>query len=335
MGSLVFGKDRTQLPSHAIRSKGAYDAIPEPLNTDIILSSFDRLLEAIFSKQVHARQDIRSVVIARIIDNYEDFLASCRLSYGVYDHLRYLNQHNRLRIDLDKFSPYSIPFGVFEKQESGEVLVGTTRLIFREKQEPFATFIDTFLKKENPPLDDHTGMTLADYVHHPLHAFSPMAESVDLGAMLKDWDAQGVKYAESSRNVVHPDYRGYGVSRLVMASALTHAFHSGLDLLIGQSDVNHVPMYQKYGVMPIPGMSLYMEETVRNITAALMIDFRKPLEGPADHMIKKVYRDKWAADGFLCLCPNKECTRRGAPFVARGGSECPLKNYSIIGRGRN
>ena len=335
MGSLVFGKDRAQLPLHAVRDKGAYDAIPEPLNTDIILASFDRLLEAIFSKQVHVRQPVNSVFVARIIDNYQDFLASCRLSYGVYDHLRYLNQHNHLRMDLDKFSPYSIPFGVFERRETGEVLVGTTRLIYRNRQEPFASYIDTFLNQDNPPLDDRPGLTLADYVRQPLGAFSPMAESVDLSHLLAGWDARGVQYAESSRNVVHPDYRGFGVSRLVMAASLTYAYYSGLDLLIGQSDVNHVPMYQKYGVMPIPSMSLYMEETVRNITAALMIDFRTPLEGPAEHMIKKVYRDKWAGDGFLCLCPNRECTAKGAPFTARGGSACPLMDYPVIGKGRN
>ncbi|SHJ95728.1 hypothetical protein SAMN02745216_02603 [Desulfatibacillum alkenivorans DSM 16219] len=335
MGSVVFGEDEARLPLQAFRNKGAYDAIPEPLNTDIVLTSFDRLLEAIFSKQVHAKQEVQSVFTARIIDNYQDFLASCRLSYGVYDHLHYLNQHNRLRIDLDKFSPYSIPFGVFERTGSGDVLVGTTRLIFRERQEPFASYIDALLDHDNPSLEDHPGLTLADYVRQPLRAFSPMAESVDLTHLLTEWDAGGVQYAESSRNVVHPDYRGFGVSRLVMASSLTYACRSGLDLLIGQSDVNHVPMYQKYGVTPIPGMSLYMEQTVRNITAALIIDFRKPLAGPAEHMIKKVYRDKWDKDGFLCLCPNRACTAKGASYIANKTIECPMENDQLNAEGRN
>ena len=92
--------------------------------------------------------------------------------------------------------------------------------------------------------------------------------------MLDAYNTDDQIVEELSRTVVHPEYRGSGVSRGLMEFGLAYAMAAGDPVLIGGCVPEHLPMYAKYGYEKLPGTDLDTYDTVGQIANTVVCNTR-------------------------------------------------------------
>lgn len=195
---------------------------------------------------------LRRNVAIKVLRHPAELIHAYRLRYQVFDSLHYLQSPNQSELELDEHDPYAIHFGAIAVH-TGE-LVGTLRLIKNRIQRFYALQIHHILKA----VDD---MALHCRVARDRRRCMPSIISEHVQEMIREYNVDDQEVEELSRTVVHPRYRGSGISRGLMEFGLAYATAAGDPVLIGGCIPEHVPMYAKYGYTVLPGTALDRYDT--------------------------------------------------------------------------
>jgi GNAT superfamily N-acetyltransferase len=272
-----------------------------------------------------------------------------RLRYDVYDLLGYLDTEvtaSGAGIDLDSYDPQALHFAAVENA-SGKA-VGTVRLILPgrpvvRRGRLFGSVGDRVKQFEaycRQVADASASAYLTGLINDPPPASLPIFRSFDF----RQWWLKKLvpveDYAELSRLVVNPAYRGAGVSRLLTRAVIATALDLGRKTLLLECTPFHGPMYEKYGFVTMDhdgtryfsrvqdldvegqGMRLDLEKARDHPEVAAA---RRTLEAAVGRLAPSGVLAKGDADGarFCCLCGKKDCWGGGA-YPLWSKTECPL-----------
>ena len=336
IGALLVTGYATDVSVINSREKGVYRYVSKPVTPGIIKPHLDDLVKVIFSKEKPKRREITDTFVFKQITDKEQLRQYFQLRYSVFDFMNYLQQKNERRLDIDKFDPYSIPYGGFVVNgDSSETIVATIRTITTEVQEPYNQMIQEISGGRIPiSLIDrsiNTGVvdSLGSFVEIKRRADFLVAEALDIEHVLRNYRKQGARYGEYSRIIDHPDYRGYGLSKSAILLAITHSLINGISVIFGQCDLRHEAMYAKYGWRRLPDMDIFLENKVQNITVAMVQDVKKDLPPEVQRQVHSQFLGKLSKDRYLCFCPNGDCYAEQEGYEADQSDGCPLKGYSV------
>src|SRR5262249_18989185 len=146
-------------------------------------------------------------------------------------------------------------------------------------------------------------------------------------------------YAEVSRLVVAPDYRGIDVSRLLLRATIATAIDLGRKHLVLECAPFHRQMYEKYGfeLMDKDGSYFSRVQDLDTIGQGMILDLARALEhnevAASRQMLDTALRNltgggiesKGDSVGsrICCLCDRKDCWRDGR-YPLWSLEDCPL-----------
>jgi hypothetical protein len=138
--------------------------------------------------------------------------------------------------------------------------------------------------------------------------------------------------SELSLVVVAPRYRGAGVSRLLIRTAIATAMDLGKKFVMLECIPTHADMYGKYGFVSLVGHHCRSQDLDQ-----IAIGMRLGLEdSPFNRAVSLARRDTAMlrlgrldskvlfGSKALCLCSNGPCWKEGE-YGTRGRPNCPLK----------
>jgi GNAT superfamily N-acetyltransferase len=164
----------------------------------------------------------------------------------------------------------------------------------------------------------------------------PILQSNDLEQKATDLLNAYPLIAEVSRVVVHPGYRGLGVSTLLLRAATAVALELNLDLLLLECIPSHMQMYHdKYGFELIEGGAHGRAQQLDQFAVAMKLDLKNT--GSSEYLdLPKRGLAAIHAHGndpaglfkskYFCLCRESDCWQKGA-YGAWLKQACPL--YSL------
>ncbi|MDZ7698415.1 MAG: hypothetical protein U5R49_16325 [Deltaproteobacteria bacterium] len=247
IGALLVTGYATDVSVINSREKGVYRYISKPVTPTLIKPHLDDLVKVIFSREKPKKRPRENTFVFKVIDNKKQFEEYLQLRYAVYDFMNYIPpalKMQRSRLEADKFDKNAIPFGGFEIFNEKQKLVATSRLIFREKQEPYNTWIKEILI-ENGERD------ILDAINVEPEVGFPSEENYLLTEYYEKTPNAFDEFCEISRMTTHFDYRGLDLSRKMIEMAIGLALKKGCRYAVGGNTPQHMSMYRLYGYAPI------------------------------------------------------------------------------------
>jgi predicted GNAT family N-acyltransferase len=269
-------------------------------------------------------------VRVQLVQGPEDLRRCFALRHRVYGAAGYLDRETEgdpSGLELDYYDGSAIHF-MASDPASGET-IATLRLIFVHKPRGA---LDSVIGPAAEVFERHRSLFKevvdafgpGDYrrrLTHPGAAALPILQSLRLN---EDWRgllrdvSSGV---EVSRNIVSPEYRGLGVSTLLMRLAICTACDLGRGLVFAECQPTHVDMYRKAGFKAIEGdegrtrISDYYQLTGRGIFADLREGMREPIVHVArgDLSLVKMANARLGASGSLDFTVRLGQYRLGPP----------------------
>lgn len=184
----------------------------------------------------------------RPIRDCTELEACFRLRHKVYTVMGYLPpevEEARSGLEINGGDLSAIEFGAFvEQPEHGESLVGTARLAITSP-DPYQSVSEIVAKYESwtrELADDDPVLRLE--LQRPNILPLPIFNAVP-GMLTPDLISETC--AELSRVVVDRDYRGVGISKVLIQRSICEARELGIGHLFLECLPIHVPMYNKYG----------------------------------------------------------------------------------------
>jgi GNAT superfamily N-acetyltransferase len=241
-------------------------------------------------------------------------------------------------LEMDSFDINSIHF-IATDGKAGEI-AGTIRLVIQEIPRyleesiigvPSKTLAAHQLWCKQIAVDMSEDAFLKR-IEHPYFAALPILQSADFKESWPPILQETAKGGELSRLVVTPRYRGLGVSRLLMRTAIATAVDLHKSFLLLECIQMHAQMYSHYGFELLDGhhcraqeldqiavgMRLNLEDTPLNPSVSLARrDIQMITSGRTDP--HQLFGSK-----FLCQCRLEVCWRSGA-YELRGANDCPLR----------
>jgi hypothetical protein len=310
----------------------------------------EELLKAIFqtaqglSLKLPPRRDLRfsreDAVVIRLAQSKDELFKCFRLRHEVYGLMGYLDEEilaSQSKIEMDSFDQMSLHF--LATDIKSDSTVGTLRLVLPRPSpmlrntiignpyEVYATHARWCEEIARAASEDSFRKRLS----HPYMAALPIFQSFDFRQRWEKVLLPPSSYAEISRVVVSPKFRGLAVSKLLMHTAIAAAISLRMKFLLLDCIPDHVPMYAKYGFVELGGthsrvqeldqlavgMKLDLDETPNNLAFQLG---KRTIEaihrGPLDS--KMLFGTK-----HLCLCARKACWEN-AEYKFRTLRSCPL-----------
>ncbi len=195
----------------------------------------------------------RTICEIRALDTIAELNESYRLRYEVYGALGYIQRSNKAQLEIDEYDSFSIPFGAFAP-DSGK-MIGTIRLITTELQPDYDASIRRVVA-------EHDDAALTEQALGPWPYPLPSMITDETQRQIEAFNTERLVVAELSRTIVHPGYRGSGISRGLMEFGLAHAARFAPAILIGGCLPEHLPMYARYGYRKLPQTGLDRHERV-------------------------------------------------------------------------
>ncbi len=122
-------------------------------------------------------------------------------------------------------------------------------------------------------LDRNEVTTLTDFVSQKKIGEFPVAESFGVESVLRKFRKDGKSYGEYSRIIDHPDYRGLGLSKMAILTAIADSKRKNFpQMIFGACVPQHARMYKKYGWQFVEGIDLVLEEKVQQVARAMVSD---------------------------------------------------------------
>ncbi len=261
-----------------------------------------------------------------------------KLRYRVYHAMSYLEDEVSrcpAKIELDYFDQLSIH--LIARTSDGHV-VGTARLI--------APSISPFEKGDmvEEPLDlqrrcrqwcHSTAQSVSEPVFRnklqEAYAVSlPIFQSTDFKDRWGEILQPTGTYAEISRVIVAPEFRGLGISTLLMRTAIAVAYDIGKTRLLLECIPAHTRMYEKFGFRELGGYHSRVQE-LDQVAAGMQLEISDDLDNFAVQMAKRNLDVIAGSDDphlndtkrCLCLCNNTACWKNGSYGFSKAVS-CPL-----------
>lgn len=293
-------------------------------------------------------------VVVRLARDEAELRGSLELRYQVYTRLGYLPERVvqcSAQVDLDCYDPRALHF-VAEETQNGN-LVGSVRLVLPRglserrqhavigsppartlrRQAAWCQSLAEAARRQCCPL-------LLERLGEATFASLPILQSNDFTdsstgsrAEVENLLSQVGTFAELSRLVVWPRYRGLEISRLLIRVVVAVAVDLGLQSLVLECVPEHVPMYEKYGFARMIQGHLGRDQDLDQVAVAMRLDLASPVvsacRGLAERdleMIRDGPEDPAMLLGsrHLCLCNDTACWQ-GGMYVSRNRDACPLR----------
>lgn len=329
------------------RTLSAVDATPER-----VAAAVDAVADGLAMRAPPTREDRerpRRPVRIHLVTSRKELERCLLLRFQVYTVMGYLDDNvleSSLGIEVDAHDRNSLHLAALD-HESGDV-VGTVRMIapgpgwdhpegtldpFRQALIESRTRVPYWLKK---CADRDGARILARRLTHPPLQSLPIFETY---GFKPEW--RGVlkarHHAELSRLVVHPDYRGHGVSTLLIRATVASALALGRKRLVLECLPRHESLYRKSGFRSLD----WQLQRVRHLdqeAIAMLLDLHQPLTqramGLARHDLEMIRRPGGVQrhdlrPHLLCACANGRCWRNGS-YDSCGRPGCPLGSSSYL-----
>ena len=140
-------------------------------------------------------------------------------------------------------------------------------------------------------------------------------------------------FCEMSRVVVSEDFRGLGVSRLLVRASTAAAVELQHRYIVLECIPQHVTLYERLGFAKIKDVKHRRAWGVDQLAIVMRLDLAKTPDNIAVHLAKNdgemlAVPRQVRSRPSLCLCRNAQCWRRGA-YDQRGRATCPLRGNFI------
>jgi predicted N-acetyltransferase YhbS len=241
----------------------------------------------------------------RPLDSAAELIESYRLRYEIYGALGYLRTGNRAELEIDAYDPASLPFGAFDPATGR--MIGTLRLITIDDQPEYRDLVHSIVAELG---DAALAATVTGTRPHSL----PSIVSDQFDLQIDVFNTEGFSVQELSRTIVRPGFRGAGISRGLMEFGLAHAAQSGPAVLVGGCMPEHLPMYAKYGYLPLPALGLEHFDSVGQIANPLVCRtdrLPEPTRRHVDELLDAM--GAGAAEHVLDIGPGAAAVYRFAP----------------------
>lgn len=185
----------------------------------------------------------------RLVRKRDDFEASLRLRFNVYDLMGYIPDQyrsSRTGLEMDNLDKYSLHYVSHLPGENNDQPVASLRLITRRRQRNSMRWVGETLR-ENPDRRLKRSARAAQFQELPV--FNAIKCLEEFQAMLQSEEAE---YCELSRMVVDESCRGMGLSRHLIELALADARTRGIRCVFLACVPEQVRMYEKYGFLHFP-----------------------------------------------------------------------------------
>jgi predicted GNAT family N-acyltransferase len=184
----------------------------------------------------------------RRISTEQEFFESLELRYNVYNIMGYLEQDlldMDIKLELTWCDTFSIHFGVFIKMESNlSKLIGTSRLILTHGDTSLGHDWVYAIAKTQPLLSRYLKRQKELLAQFRLPIFHTIPINSEMWHAFKP-DAR--PWAELSRIVVAPNYRGCGISRKLIAATIEEAIKYDVEVILLECLEIHSKMYESLG----------------------------------------------------------------------------------------
>lgn len=194
------------------------------------------------------------------VTRQDHFRQSLELRRRVYDALGYVDERiasAELKIELDCYDPRAIHYVVASGTDPHAV-VGTMRIIMPSCSKAGSPLIGFRRYEEwcEELANAEPSRVFRDLLNRPFSNSLPLFDSFRYFPGLTERDPfrdmiQARHSCEVSRIVVHPDFRGYGILKLLMDKAIEVASRGGKRYMLLECAPFHEAMYRKYGFQVI------------------------------------------------------------------------------------
>ncbi|MFQ6006947.1 MAG: GNAT family N-acetyltransferase, partial [Woeseia sp.] len=285
--------------------------------------------------------DRENAVRVQVVQSEEQLLECFRLRHQIYGLMAYLDEEvasTPSNIEIDSYDTKSLHF-IATEHRTGET-AGTLRLVLPGKPRIFRNSV---VGDVDEVLDHQAEWctSIARKVPEPVFRekietagfFSlPIFQSFDFRARWQNVLMPPMAYGEISRVVVSPQYRGLGVSKLLVRAAIAAAFDIDKHFLLLECVPAHAEMYAKYGFERLEGhhsraqdldqIAVGMRLIFKDVPPKAAVDMAKRdismiRDGPADSLM--LFGSK-----HLCLCGRTPCWTNGE-YQYRNHVTCPLR----------
>jgi hypothetical protein len=271
----------------------------------------------------------------RVPENVGEFKECLALRYRVYTLLGYISEDQASGdLDLDFFDPSAVHFIAVEKgNRAGDArIAGTARLLVTRTSilsgGLFGGTGDHFKR-----LCDQVAAT-SPRLRRNLDE-RPVAAALPVLAALKltPEEISEDEVCELSRVVVSEEFRGLGLSRLLVRACIAAALDLRLRVAMLECLPEHVPMYAKFDFARTSSLSPRPWGIDHEPLTAMRLDLHNSDTEAvmvANRDIQMMREPRWLMPPprGLCLCENTACWRNGL-YYDKHSCRCPLNLNSV------
>jgi GNAT superfamily N-acetyltransferase len=218
------------------------------------------------------RIQLKNHVTIRELNSKEDFTQYFSLRYKIWRTMSYLPKESDCEnsgLELNYSDRTAYPIGAFTS--AGE-LIGCARLVFPiGKDSRHLPLISDLVASKN----DAKLTTNFEYPRNMTHPFDILESLKGFRAYFARLVRENIKYAEVSRVIVSPEFRGNGLGEVLVDSLLTLAWRYKLGLIFLACHENLHPFYERCGFRVLPGLSCENFAGVNAPAIAMALDLRK------------------------------------------------------------
>ncbi|ODS33042.1 MAG: Acetyltransferase (GNAT) family protein [Candidatus Scalindua rubra] len=297
------------------------------------------LKSPIHNPHVQGRDD---AILVQLVRSPEELKECFELRYKVYNALGYLEEavsSNTSQTEIDSFDSQSIHFSA--KDFASNKVVGTMRLVMRMPRFRRNSIVGIPYNLRNThnkwtyEIANRAGAIFSKKLSEQYFLPFPILANSDFGEKWPEFlHNYNQKYGgEVSRIVVLPQYRGLGISRLLLRAAFATAVDLRKKYLLLECIPVHAVMYEKYGFKRLEGHHCRAQE-LDQVAVGMRVSFEDTPYNQAVslakrdiEMIRRGRRDSSMLFGskFLCLCRINQCWR-SANYRFQGEKICPLRD---------
>lgn len=193
--------------------------------------------------------------------NEAEFRSYFHLRHRVYSQMGYLPQfaeESVSKLEMDEADVHSIHLGAFCRSGCREELVGTARVVMNSEADPALVNLLGTIARQDSACRDRLGKayTCGLPISQTFAQMNPIIRQI-----------VGKTCGELSRVIVDRDYRGTGISSLLISEALKMAVGRGLTRIFLECMKIHRPLYEKHGFSWMPGFEASVVDVKRTMIA--------------------------------------------------------------------
>ncbi|WP_411728679.1 GNAT family N-acetyltransferase [Methyloglobulus sp.] len=218
------------------------------------------------------KMQLKNKVTIRELTSTDDFIQYFSLRYKIWRSMGYLSKEcdcEDIGLELNYSDRTAYPIGAFTPR--GE-LIGCARLVFPIGHD--SHHLPLISELVDGKKDDKL-TTNYEYPLTMVHPFDILESLAGFRSYFACLVRDKVKYAEVSRVIVAPEYRGDGLGEVLVDSLLSLARRYSLGLLFLACHEDLHPFYQRCGFSVLPGLSCEHFAGVNAPAVAMVLDFKK------------------------------------------------------------